>query len=142
MIRLRRVGIDPRQISAVFPRRLMPNAVACWLKIGLHSSLQTGSLLAAGPLGALAAGSCAGVAELVARAGFAPRIAAAVERRLQLGDTLVCVHAGKEPEVALAWHIFRHSRAEVILVGDSGPAALALNRIETAFAGESWSAAA
>ena len=63
-----------------------------------------------------------------------------MERRLLLGETLVCVHAGAEPEVALAWHIFQHSLAETIVVGESRAAAE--SRLEPATAGEPWSAAA
>jgi hypothetical protein len=127
MIRLRRAGIDCKKISVVFPQRYTPNAIACWLKISPSPKLESGGepLLTAGPWRAevAKAGSGASVGDLIERAGIDPAIAALIERQLQLGHTLACVHAESETETAIAWHLFKHSMAEMIVVGGASAAA-------------------
>lgn len=123
MIRLRRAGIECRKISAVFPRRFTPNAVACWLNIAQDKNLGSDSepISAAGPLREVFAesGNRASIADLIERAGFDRKAAAAAEHHLRFGENLLCVHAEDEAEVSIAWHVFKHSMVETIAVGGS-----------------------
>jgi hypothetical protein len=147
MIRLRRVGVEHGKISVVFPRRFTPNTVACWLDVAqnpIHASDRE-PVLAAGPLRVEFAksGNSAPIADLIERAGFDHRVSAIVEHRLQFGDTLLCVHAEGEAEASIAWHVFKHSMAEMIAVGGS-QAEAGVEDVEPAepISAPHWSAAA
>jgi hypothetical protein len=123
MIRLRRIDIPCEKISVIFPRRFTANAVACWLNVAQDPLLDCGRepLLIAGRLRThlARAGNRASIVDLLEGAGFDHRAARFAEHQLKLGYILVCVHAEDETESALAWHIFKHSMAEMIVMAES-----------------------
>jgi len=124
IIRLRRIGIDPRKISAVFRQRLMPNSVACWLKFWRLPANLSGRklILAAGPWCAELEPKAdeTAVADLLTSLGFHQRDVAAAAERVAEGGILLCVHAENAVEISLAWHIFRHSGATAIALSRQG----------------------
>jgi hypothetical protein len=125
LIRLRRANISCRAISVLFPTHSMPNAVGCWLPIAAKSRLRVGSedISCAGyfrkQLGGLSEAHDDGreVADLLIHAGVDAMGAHILAERLGQGHTLLCVHAANEDETAAAWHVFRHSNADTIIVG-------------------------
>jgi hypothetical protein len=121
LVKLRRVGIDCRRISVIFPRRFVPNAVTCWLPVQSRPTFDVDCdpLLVAGPwrMRYGLSSQRAPIATLVERTGFDHGIAMDAVRHLQSGGTLLCVHAESEAEVSLAWHVLKHSMADLIAVG-------------------------
>lgn len=137
LIRLRRAGIDRRKISVVFPRRFIPNAVACWLDVPQKSAFGTTSepLLSAGAFRADCPFAENGdmIAESIERAGFDPKVSSSVARRLESGATLLCVHAEREEDVLLARQVFEESAADLVATGDArAGAAVPLGSVEAA----------
>lgn len=122
MIRLRRAGINVDRISAMFSRRFAPISFFCWLRRPrtLRSSLkdERGMVFAAGPLQKRIAGhdEVAAVPDLLQQLGLDRREAAHFSQALWNGHALLCVSVKNEDEAAIAWHIFKHSRAEDIAV--------------------------
>lgn len=119
IVRLKRAGIAPEKISALFPRRFPPNSVFCWLK-GLtctrHAS--AASISAAGPLREIFShgNRPAYIAHQLELRGLPADEAHSRLEKVQEGQTLICVHATDEDEAAIAWHIFKHVEAEHISV--------------------------
>jgi hypothetical protein len=121
IIKLRRAGIDRAKISAIFPLRYVPNAVACWLLVRRCLTLDFGceTVLSAGPLNFESGkpGSEVSVVESIEKIGFDHETAAAFVGRLKMGETLICVHAANEREASVAWRVFRSSMADATAVG-------------------------
>ena len=127
LIRLRRAEIDCREISVLFPTQSMPNAVGCWLPLAPNADLKAGqeTIGCAGRLRKSFAQSTASkdgleIVDVLTEAGVDAMGANILAERLEQGHTLLCVHARSEAEVSIAWHIFRHARADTIIV-DSVP---------------------
>lgn len=147
LIRLRRADIPCHDISAFFPRRSMPNAVACWLRLNPKLALKIGHELfaAAGKLPTLLKPLAKGftaMAEVFSAAGLDSVSAHRLEEKLDQGHTLLCVWARDEAEASIAWHVFKHARAETIVVSDeafSASLATAKNPLAT---DPIWAAAA
>jgi hypothetical protein len=122
IVRLIRAGISADKISAVFPQRRAPNSVCCWLKnfhrIPVRSALP---IAAAGMLGRLIQPGirAVDVERKLENLGLAPDVAASLLERIQEGRIVLCVHARNDTQAAIAWHIFRHVRAEnIVCAGD------------------------
>lgn len=125
MIRLRRAGIPINKVSALFSRRFAPNSFFFWLRRPrtLRSGSAKESVFVAGPLERLfrRGGDVEEVAASLQSIGLAPLEADHLGRALWLGHAMLGVQAKTEDEVSIAWHIFKHARAENIAI--AGPAA-------------------
>lgn len=125
IIALRQAGIGFQKISAVFPRQTTPIAVACWMHFRQRLSLSIGRMrvLAVGQL--LAGGATAapesGISSLIEKYHFDHAAACAVERSLKHGQILLCVHAESGEDTSVAWHIFKHYAANLIVMGKAEP---------------------
>lgn len=115
IVRLIRAGIGADRISAVFPRRLAPNSVCCWLS-NFHDIPLTASwpMAAAGLLGQLLkrgvrAGKLRGDLD---RHGLDANLTDRLLEKVRAGRIVVCVHARGEIEATIASHIFLHVGAE------------------------------
>jgi hypothetical protein len=130
LIRLRRACVGCRQIFALFPRRLMPNAVACWLRInhnlaayiGQDAIMQAGSLCSESAF----ASNAHAMVDSLAGVGVDRSSAGALVEKLEQGHILLGVLAASDDEISIAWHIFNHVCAELIVVGASNPKKKAL----------------
>jgi hypothetical protein len=122
LIRLRRADIPCGSISAFFPRRSVPNAIACWLPLHERLSLKVGkeTFSAAGKIhGALKPLLASGVnaCRLFEAAGLDRVSAHRLEAKLDQGHILLAVSAHNESEASVAWHVFKHAGAGTIIVG-------------------------
>jgi hypothetical protein len=125
LIRLRRACVGCQQISAFFPRRLMPNAVACWLRInhnlaayiGRNAIMQAGGLCSEFSF----ASNAHAMIDSLAGAGVDRSSAGALVEKLEQGHILLGVLAASDDEISIAWHIFNHVCAELIVVGAPSP---------------------
>ena len=124
LIRLRRAQMDCRKISVLFPTQAMPNAVGCWLPIARDAKLKVGeeNIGCAGQLGKELAstahphGDGREVAGLLTHSGVDAMGAHVLVERLGQGHILLCVHASSEVEASIAWHVFRHSCVDTIIL--------------------------
>ncbi len=119
MIRLRRAGIPIGHISAISPSSSLPNSVAVWLTHWRRAMLKLGhdTLMAAGPMRRWLRKSgekAISPAQMLTDAGFDRIATKQAEERLRQGETLLCVHAKDEDDVAIAWHVFKHAKADFI----------------------------
>jgi hypothetical protein len=119
MIRLRRAGIPIGHISAISPATSLPNSVAVWLSHLRRKVLKLGqdTLMAAGPMRrwlSKAGEKAISPAQMLGAAGFDRMATKQAEERLRQGETLLCVHAKGEEDVAIAWHVFKHAKADFI----------------------------
>jgi hypothetical protein len=119
IIRLRRAGIPIGHISAISPASTLPNSVAVWLTLWRRAVLKLGqdTLMAAGPMRRWlrkAGDKAISPAKMLSEAGFDRMATKQAEEHLRQGETLVCVHAKDEEGVAIAWHIFKHAKADFI----------------------------
>jgi hypothetical protein len=125
LIRLRRAKINCRAISVLYPAHSMPNAVGCWLPVAATTKLRVGreDIACAGffrkQLGSPSVAHDDGreVADLLVHSGVDLMGAHILAERLGQGHILLCVHAGNDEEIAIAWHVFRHACADTIIVG-------------------------
>ena len=121
LIRLRRAGIACRNISALVPHASMPNSVACWLRMDQALTVRLGQEMIT-PAGRIRrrlphdADAGAMIDTLIA-AGIDRPSALALEEKLEQGHILLAVSAGNEDEAAIAWHVFKHGSAELLVVG-------------------------
>jgi hypothetical protein len=126
IVRLRRVGIPCDRIWAAFSRRRVPNAVACWLGVVKKPILYTehGLVFTAGQLSAKFSDTSRGVSlvALLEKAGYEHSIACRMKERLEQGYILISVQGASEAETSLAWHVFDHSMAEILAVGEGDEA--------------------
>lgn len=146
LIRLRRAGIPCHQISAFFPRRSVPNAVACWLSIGQNRGITVGdeTIVPAGKMRTQFATSAQAsspgvVVEAFVAQGLDRVSAEAVEERLKESLIAICVHATDEIEASVAWHIFHHASAELVVMGHNRISTIAPDASDTSL---DWAAAA
>lgn len=123
IVRLIRAGIPADKISAVFPQRRAPNSVCCWLKHFHRLSVRSALPIAvAGVLGRIFEPGLrsAHVERKLEHLGLAPDLAASLLERIRDGRIVLCVHARNDTQAAIAWHIFRHVRAEnIVCAGDA-----------------------
>jgi hypothetical protein len=126
MIRLRRAGIDIDRISAVFSDRFAPNSFFFWLRSPrtLRCPAKGETYFVAGPLEQSFGGAneVEAVPTILKRLGLTRNEAAHFARSLWLGRGVLCVQAKNQDEAAVAWHIFKHSRAEDIAVSSHSSA--------------------
>src|SRR6202012_1917856 len=105
--RLQRAGIGFEKMTAFFPRRTMPTAVACWthFRQRLDVSLGRKRVLAVGtvPAGCYAPEGGTSIAELIERYHFDRSTARQAERALDHGQIVICVHAEEPDETSIAW---------------------------------------
>lgn len=121
LIRLRRAGIPCSAISAFSPQHSIPNAVACWLRTDEKRTVQIGRE-AIVPAGRLSGefephSDGADVISVLIEMGVDHPAAQQLEERLDQGHILLCVSARNENEASVAWHVFQHVSAELIVVG-------------------------
>jgi hypothetical protein len=120
MIRLRRAGISIDRLSAVFSRRFVPNSFFFWLRRPktLRSHTPGESFFAAGPLQKMIGrdDDVAAIRGKLRHLGFDHHAAEHFAQSLWMGHAVLCVQAKDADEAAVAWHIFNHSRAEMIAV--------------------------
>jgi hypothetical protein len=127
LIRLRRAEVDWRKISVLFPQNSMPNAVGCWLpvapvakqKIGVETIACAGRLRKLRNVMAPSHDEGREIAELLMHAGVDAMGAHILSERLSEGHILLVVHASSETQVSVAWHVFRHSSANTIIVAEA-----------------------
>jgi hypothetical protein len=125
LIRLRQACVSRRKLCALSLRRLRPNTVACWLRIdpdpaayiGQDAILQAGSLW---PKLAVGSGASA-LNDLLTGAGIDRSSAGILANKLEQRHVLLGVLATSEEEVAIAWHIFKHVSADLIVIGTTIP---------------------
>lgn len=119
MIRLRRAGISIDRISAVFSRRFAPNSCFFWLRNPrtLRCRTKGESFFVAGPLEQLfGRGEVEAVPTILRHLGLSRRESVHFGHSLWLGHGVLCVEVKDQDQAAIAWHIFKHSRAEDITV--------------------------
>lgn len=134
--RLRRAEIDCRKISVFYHDHAMPNSVGCWLPVTHDSDLRlAGETI--GCAGQLAKAHVAAphddgreIVQRLTKSGVDVMGAHILAERLGQGHILLCVHAANEEEAAVAWHIFRHSRADTIVTGGSTAASASRSQRE------------
>jgi hypothetical protein len=119
MIRLRKADIALEKISALSPSTSLPNSVACWLRGGRLFSLKPKNdlLLAIGPMRKWLLKADHGdfsLSTALQQARFDSVASHHLEEHLKQGNTLLCVQAADEVEVAIAWHVFTHAEAEFV----------------------------
>jgi hypothetical protein len=147
LIRLRRADIPCNDISAFFPRRSIPNAVACWLRLNQNLSLKIGHevFATAGRPPSLTKSSAkkfTAIAEVFSAAGIDSMSAHRLEEKLDQGHTLLCVWARDEAEASIAWQVFKTAGAETIVVSDDALPALLAAVKNTPATGPVWAVAA
>lgn len=125
LVRLRRAEIECRKISVLFPVHSMPNAVGCWLPLAPSSPLKLGreTIARAGQFRKpaiapdLAHEDGREIISLLTHAGIDPTGAHLLAERLDQGHILLCVHADREVDASIAWHVFRHAGTDTMVVG-------------------------
>ena len=121
LIRLRRAGVACSNISALFPRSSMPNAVACWLRLDEAEAMHVGreTIMSAGKFRANlnARTDARGLVDALTATGVDRASALLLEEKLEQGHTLISVTAANEAAASIAWHVFKHASAETIVVG-------------------------
>ena len=120
MIRLRRAGLNIDRVSAIFSHQFAPNSFFFWLKSPrtLRCRTKGESFFVAGPLQHSFGGGdeVEAVPSVLRKMGVDRSEAGRLARALWLGHGVLCVHAKNQDEAAVAWHIFKHSRAAEIVV--------------------------
>lgn len=129
MVRLRRAGVDCRQISVFFPTHSMPNSVGCWLPVGRSAELRFGdeTITRAGQLRRANVGEAHDdgreIADLLTDSGIDAMGAHILAEKLAQGHILLCVHAKHEEQAAATWDTFRQARSDTIITGRTAAAA-------------------
>lgn len=118
IVRLRRVGIACDQMSAAFPRRLFPNAVACWMATFAHTVFQFEDepYHVAGPWGGILtdASDDRSLLHRLERVGFGRGTATLVLERFYRRNIVLCIHCIDAQEASLAERVLRGCAADLI----------------------------
>jgi len=116
VIRLRRAGINPERISAVFPQHLRPNSAECWMAGATKPvEYRDEPMVVAGPLHKkLDLGSEQALIRSLQEVGLGIHDAAACADRIGKAQILIAIATEDETEVAIAWHTLRELEAEGI----------------------------
>ena len=119
IVRLKRAGIAPEKITAIYPQAQKPNSAKCWLAGHAKASLPYGeSVSVAGPLRRLLKGRAEGsLLAALKLAGLDAQDSRGFADRLGRGEIVVGVKVDSEEEVAIAWHTLREFEADAITIG-------------------------
>jgi hypothetical protein len=118
VIRLKRAGISPDRISAVFPENQQPNCALCWLDGHSTANREAGeAFTVAGPLHRLLSShSASSLTKTFQSIGLSSDHAATCVESLAKGQILIAVQTEDEEQIAIGWHILRDLHAEGIFI--------------------------
>lgn len=126
MIRLRRAGISIDRVSAIFPRHLAPNTFFFWLRrprLWGARPQEKGGFFATGRLERMLGRMNAldRLPVVLGRLGVAEAAANRLVQFIRWGRPMICIQAKNADEVAVAWHVLKHARADdIVISGETG----------------------